>query len=127
VIVDIHRYIAYSIPTGFALLLLWSIFILVRNREPGGGYWNLLAALQVVIGIQFVVGATLFLSGHRPDSNGPQWLHYVYGAFFPGLVLVIAHNRARKTEAAPWLIFGIAAFFCFGLTFRALQTGLGID
>jgi hypothetical protein len=127
VIVDIHRYIAYSIPTGFAVLMLWSIFILVRNREPAGGYWNLLAALQVVVGIQFIVGATLFLSGHRPDSNGPQWLHYVYGAFFPALVLGVAHNRARKTEGAPWLIFGIAAFLCFGLTFRALQTGLGID
>ncbi|MEA2461740.1 MAG: hypothetical protein QOH90_1917 [Actinomycetota bacterium] len=126
-IVDIHRYIAYSIPTGFAILMFWSIFILVRNREPGGGYWNLLAVLQVVIGIQFIVGATLFLSGHRPDSNGPQWLHYVYGAFFPALVLGVAHNRARKTEGAPWLIFGIAAFLCFGLTFRALQTGLGID
>jgi hypothetical protein len=127
VIVTVHRLIAFSIPSGFLLLLLWSIFIPVRNREPGNGYWNLLAVLQVVIGIQFIVGATLFLSGHRPDSNGPQWLHYVYGAFFPGLVLAVAHNRARKTEGAPWLIFGIAAFLCAGLTFRALQTGLGID
>jgi len=127
VITDVHRYIAYSIPTGFFLLMLWSILVLIRNKEPGGAYWNLLAVLQVVIGIQFIVGATLFLSGHRPDSNGPTWLHYVYGAFFPGLVLTVAHIRARKTGGAPWLIFGIAAFLCFGLTFRALQTGLGID
>ena len=125
-ITDLHRYVAYSIPAGFLLLLLWSIFVLVRNREPGGGYWNLLAALQVIVGVQFVVGAILFLSGNRPASNGPSWLHYVYGAFFPGLVLTIAHLRARKV-AAPWLVFGIAAFLCFGLTFRALQTGLGID
>jgi hypothetical protein len=127
VIVDIHRYIAYSIPAGFLLLMLWSILVVLRNRDPGAWYWNLLGALQVIIGIQFIVGSTLFLSGHRPDSNGPQWLHYVYGAFFPGLVLVVAHHRARKNEGAPWLVFGIAAFLCFGLTFRALQTGLGID
>jgi hypothetical protein len=127
VIVDIHRFIAFTIPSGFFLLTLWSGFVLLRNKEPGGGYWNLLAALQVIIGIQFLVGATLFLMGHRPDSNGPQWLHYVYGAFFPALVLGVAHQRARKVEGAPWLIFGIAAFLCAGLTFRALQTGLGID
>lgn len=123
----LHRFVGYSVPTGFAVLTLWALYSLVRNKEPAAFFWSLLAALQVVIGIQFIVGATLFLSGRRPASNGPNWLHYLYGAVFPALVLWYAHRRARKAPAAPWLIFGVAAFVCFGLTFRALQSGLGID
>ena len=124
---DLHRYVAYTIPAGFLLLALWSLAMLIRNREPGGWFWHLLATLQVVIGVQFLIGGVLFLTGARPASNGPSWLHYVYGALFPALVLVVAHRRASKVATAPWLIFGVAALVCFGLTFRALQTGLGID
>jgi hypothetical protein len=126
-VVDLHRFVGYSVPTGFALLALWTIFSLVRNKEPLPLFWTLLAVLQVIIALQFLVGGGLFLSGRRPASNGPDWLHYVYGAFFPALVLVVAHLWARRARAGPWLIFGLAALICFGLTFRALQTGLGID
>jgi len=126
---DLHRFIAYSIPAGFALMVLWAVYSFVRNRVPHDWFWNLLAVLQVVIGIQVIVGGILFIGGARPDSNGPQWLHYVYGALFPGAVLVIAHGLARseRFRDIPWLPFGVAALVCFGLTFRALQTGLGVD
>jgi len=123
----LHRFVAYSVPASFALLALWSVYGLIRNRDPNDWFWNLLGFAQTVIAVQVVVGAILFLGGRRPASNGPGWLHYVYGAAFPALVLLIAHARARKVEVAPWLIFGVASLVCFGLTFRALQTGLGID
>ena len=53
-------------------------------------FWNLIALIQIVIAIQVIVGGILFLMGHRPDSNGPTWLHYVYGAFFPAALLLSA-------------------------------------
>lgn len=126
---DIHRFIAYSIPAGFILLVLWALVSLLRNRNPGDLFWSLLAALQVVIGIQVIVGGILFLGGGRPISNGPQWLHYAYGGLFPAAVLVAAHRiaAAERFRQIPWAVFGAAALICFGLTFRALQTGLGID
>jgi hypothetical protein len=123
----LHTYVAYAIPAGFGALVLASIYTYVRNREPANWYWNLLAVLQVIVGIQFLVGAYLFLAGGRPQSNGPNWLHYVYGAAFPLLVLVIAHTQARKRAGAEVLFFGVAAFLCTFSTLRALQTGLGID
>lgn len=123
----LHKVVGYSIPTGFAILALWAVYGLIRNRDPHPWFWSLLGVLQVVIGIQFVFGGLLFLSGYRPDSNGPEWLHYVYGALFPAAVLTFAHRWARGAKTAPWLVFGVAALICFGLTFRALQTGLGID
>lgn len=126
-VATIHRLVAYSIPTGFAILMLWAAYSLIRSKDPHPAFWSLLGILQVVVGIQFLFGGALFLSGRRPPSNGPTWLHYVYGALFPAAVLTFAHVWARKVKVAPWLIFGVAALVCFGLTFRALQTGLGID
>lgn len=124
---DLHRYIAYAIPAGFALLALWALLSLVINRPPAGAFWHLLAAVQVVLGLQVLIGGVLFLSGARPSSNGPTWLHYVYGGLFPVALLAAGHRAARRYPGAPYLVFGAVALVCFGLTFRALQTGLGID
>lgn len=124
---DFHRFVGYSIPSGFGLLGLWALYGFIRNRAPCGGFWTLLAALQIVLAVQLVVGGGLFLSGLRPVTSGPEWLHYAYGALFPAVVLALAHRYAPRLEGIPWAAFGIAGFVCFGLTFRALQTGLGID
>ncbi len=126
---EIHGYIAYSIPTGFALLALWAIVSFARNKGPGEWFWNLLAVLQVVVAVQVLIGAYLYLSGGRPPTNGPEWLHYVYGGLFPAAVLIAAHRVAKseRFSGIPWAVFGFAALICFGLTFRALQTGNGWD
>jgi hypothetical protein len=126
-VTDLHRYIAYAVPAGWALLALWTLLSFIRNKPPGERFWNLLGVLQGVLVIQALVGAILFLSGARPTSNGPSWLHYVYGVLFPVAVLVGAHRFARKQQGISWIVFGIASVVIFGLTFRALQTGLGID
>ncbi len=125
--IELHRYVAFAVPTGWALLALWAAVAFVRNRPPGDRFWDLLGVLQVLLGIQAIVGVLLFVSGHRPNPNGPEWLHYVYGALFPLAVLVGAHRFARKQEGISWVVFGVAALVVFGLTFRALQTGFGID
>lgn len=124
---DLHAYVAYSIPTGFAILVLVSIYSYFGNREAPGWYWTILGILQGVLGLQLLIGLFLFATGGRPQSNGPSWLHYVYGAGFPILVLVIAHVQSRKRPGVEILIFGVAAFLCTFATIRALQTGLGID
>ena len=123
----IHEYVAYSVPAGFLLLALWTLYAFVRNQPPHDWYWTLLAALQVVLGIQIVVGIVLFLMGGRPTPpSGPVWLHYVYGGLFPAALLVVAHRYAsERFKEIPYVVFGIVALVNFGLTFRALQTGLG--
>lgn len=124
---DIHLYIAYAIPTAFGILVLTSLFSYFTNKEAPAWYWTVLGILQGVMGLQLLVGLYLLLTGARPQSNGPSWLHYVYGAGFPLLVLVIAHTQARKRPGVEIFIFGLAAFICTFSTIRALQTGLGID
>lgn len=125
--IHVHRFIAYGIPAGWALLALWTLVAFVANRDPGAWFWRLLGVMQALIIVQLIVGGILFLIGGRPNSNGPEWLHYVYGALFPVFVLAVAHRFARRTEGIAWIPFGVAALVVFGLTFRALQTGLGID
>jgi hypothetical protein len=85
--------------------------------------------MQVALGIQAAIGIILFLLGYRPNSNGPSWLHYIYGLIFPVVVLGFAHRYAQRDrfKDIPWLVFGVAAFLIGFATIRAIQTGLGID
>ena len=124
---QIHRLIAFAVPFGWALLAGWSLFSFLRNKPPGDRFWTLLGALQAILGVQIVIGLILLALGRIPVSRGPVWLHYVYGGLFPVAVLVVAHRFARRQEGISWLVFGVAALVIFGLTFRALQTGLGVD
>lgn len=121
----VHRMVAYAIPAGFALLALWAVVAWFRKREPHRFFWVLLGALQVIVGVQVLVGAFLFVMGARPAASGPTWLHYAYGGLFPVIVLIVAHRWARRLEGLAWVAFGVAGFVNFGLTFRALQTGFG--
>lgn len=107
--------------------MLWSLWSLVRNKPPVAAFWTLLGWLQVVVGIQVVVGAALFLLGFRPQSNGTVWLHYAYGGLFPIALLVTAHRYAKKYEDLGFVVFGLASFLICALTIRALMTGFGAD
>lgn len=122
----IHRYIGYVVPAAFLILTIWSIVSFLRSKEPSDRYWGLLAAIQVVLGVQVIVGSVLFLMGGRPPPQANAWLHYVYGGLFPIGILVVAHVQSRKRPPLTLVLFGLAAFVNFGLTARALMTGLGV-
>jgi hypothetical protein len=119
-----HAYIGYVIVGGWGLLFLWGLGAFIVKREPNQWFWRLLAALQVILIVQLIVGVILWASGHRL----PSFLHFAYGVLFPAIVLVIAHTvgRGLEDESDAWKVFAVAAFFVFGLTLRALTTGLGL-
>ncbi len=117
----VHLVIGYAVVGGFALLWLWGMATWVIRRGPGQPFWWVLGVVQVILLVQGVVGVVLILSGLRASA-----LHYVYGVIFPILLLLVAHVLAREAFAhRPWFAFSWAAFFAFGLTLRALMTGLG--
>jgi heme A synthase len=121
----VHLYVAYVVPAGFAVLAIWALISFLRNRTPASGFWTLLGFLQVVLGLQVIVGGILFLSGLQPTTEGPVWLHYAYGGLFPAALLVGAHRFGTKHQDVAWIVFGVVAFLNAGLTVRALMTGLG--
>jgi Na+-translocating ferredoxin:NAD+ oxidoreductase RnfA subunit len=120
----VHVALGFAVVGAFGLLWLWSLGTFVARRpDVHRWYWTLLAILQVILGIQVIVGIVLLVTGNRRPL-----LHYLYGAVFPLIVLIAAHVVARDEDNGfePWKVFGFATFIAFGLTLRALMTGLGI-
>jgi hypothetical protein len=117
-----HRIEGFVIVIGWGVLFLWGVGLFILKRDAGRLYWGLLTVLQVLLGLQLLAGLVLFAAGGRPSL-----LHYLYGAVFPAIVLVVCHVFSRGLEKPPYhLFFTIGAFFVFGLTARALMTGLGL-
>jgi hypothetical protein len=121
---SVHKFVAFAIVIGWGALFLWGTATWVLRREPGALFWRLLALLQVLIGIQLVAGIVLLATGRHL----PSLLHLGYGLVFPVIALIAAHVLARSLEDDfdAHKIFTVAAFVVFGLTLRALTTGLGL-
>jgi hypothetical protein len=119
----VHKAIGFVIVSAFGVMFLWGLVAFIVKREPNQWWWRLLAALQVVLIVQLGAGLALLALGRSRSV-----LHYAYGAVFPAIVLVGAHVIARglEDEADSWKVFAVASFFLFGLTLRALTTGLGL-
>ena len=117
----IHRYAGIAIVIGWALLFVLGLALLIRRRDAGRWYWGLLTVLQVLLAVQLFAGLTYVGMGGRP-----AFLHYMYGAVFPGAVLVLCHGLTRGLDKPPYhMFFTAGAFFVFALTSRSLMTGLG--
>jgi hypothetical protein len=117
-----HELAGFVIVAGWGLLFLFGVGLWVTKRDANRLYWGLLTVLQVLVGIQLLAGLVLLVSGGRQPL-----LHYLYGAVFPALVLAVCHVFTRGLEKPPYhVFFTVGSFFVFGLTARALMTGLGI-
>jgi hypothetical protein len=124
---EVHKYVGFAVIAVFTVGWLWGLVALIAKRGPGQGFWTWLVVAQVIAGVQAAIGLILLALGYRPET----WLHYVYG-FGPIVVFLIAHQMAREMHgqqggrlSQPWVVFAAAAFICFGLSGRAVMTGLG--
>jgi len=116
-----HELEGFVIVAGWGLLFLWGIGLFLFRREADRLYWGLVAVLQVLLGIQLLAGTVLLVMGDRRPV-----LHYLYGAVLPAITLVVCHVLTRSLQKPPYhLFFTWGALFIFGLTARALMTGLG--
>jgi hypothetical protein len=117
----VHLAMGWFIVGSFGLLSLWGLVTWIIRRGPGRAFWWLVAAVQVALFAQLVAGVILLLVGGRRPL-----LHFAYG-IFPFALLLGAHWVARNViPERPWAAFAVASAIAFGLTYRALQTGLGI-
>ena len=117
-----HILEGFAVVAGWGVLFLFGIGLFITKRDANRLYWGRLTALQVLLGLQLLAGLVLLVQGGRQPI-----LHYFYGAVFPALVIGVCHLFTRGLEKPPYhLFFTIGSFFVFGLTARALMTGLGI-
>jgi hypothetical protein len=119
---QVHKITGFLIVGGWGVLMLWGGISWLVKREPNAWFWRLLGVLQGILILQLVIGLILWASHPLP-----AFLHPFYGALFPAIVLGIAHIFARDLddESDRWKVFAVASLFVFGLTLRALTTGLG--
>lgn len=119
----IHRVVGFVILGLFTVGWVFGLVLWITRRQAGDWFWRWLTAAQVVAIVQALIGGVLFLAGGRPTT----WLHYVYG-FGPLVIFGVAHLLARDEafRTRPWAPFALASFISFGLSLRALTTGLGI-
>jgi hypothetical protein len=139
----LHRVIGFLVVAVFAVGWVWGLGarLFARSRTPGDPYWRWVATAQVTSGVQAILGLTMLVIGDRVSTGSSlsNQLHYVYG-LLPLLIFAVAHVVARggnlsavgvrrrngeEIPLRPWVPFAWASFICFGLTLRALMTGLG--
>jgi hypothetical protein len=92
-----HELEGFVIVAGWGVLFLFGVGLFITKRDANRLYWGLLTVLQVLLGIQLLAGLVLFAQGGRPAV-----LHYLYGAVFPALVLVV-HPRPGEAPLPPVL------------------------
>jgi ABC-type transport system involved in multi-copper enzyme maturation permease subunit len=125
----IHRIVGYVVVAVFTVGWVWGLGAAIVRRRPGERYWIWLTVAQVVALVQALIGVVLLLMGLRHTS----WLNLVYG-FGPLVIFGIGHAMARELQRGdegmpaipPWAVFAAAGFISFGLSSRALMTGLGV-
>jgi hypothetical protein len=119
-VIALHRVVGLAVGGIFGLVALWGLALWILNSDPGRMFWRLVAAGQVGVVIQVVLGIVMFFL-----RGGMEPLHYAYGAF-PLLVLWFTHRQSKKYEGLEWVAFSIAGLVIFGLQTRGFMTGLGM-
>ncbi|MGH2573499.1 MAG: hypothetical protein ACRDGU_08490 [Actinomycetota bacterium] len=119
----IHAAVGFAIVGGWFVFFVWGLIGWLAKRDPGAWYWRFLAFLQLLLALQLAAGVVLLAAGRTQSL-----LHYAYGLLFPVIAVVVAHVLARGMEQGrdALLVFVIGSFVVFGLTLRALATGLGL-
>jgi hypothetical protein len=139
-VAQVHGYVL-----GFGIIGSWLVVMLLSlvlralaarstDRDAGSDagadaevpwFWRVVSAAQILLGVQLLVGAYLFLAGGRP---GPDTFihvfHPLYGFVFPGIVLVYGHKLAREGRVHPFTAFAVVGLVNFGLTARAFMVAV---
>lgn len=126
-VVTIHRYVGEAIVGALIVIAVsGAVLRLMRRDEAPRLFWGLQHYTENVLVLQIVIGLVLFLSGRRVPGGPLIWLHYLYGSLFPLIAVIGGRIAALRREEHDYVGVAWGAFFGFGLTLRALMTGLGI-
>lgn len=122
-----HEILGFAIVGAFLALALWGLVLrlLGRSQAPRG-FWALQHYTENVLAVQVALGLVLLLVGRRVVGGSLVWLHYLYGSLFPLIAVVAGRIAGMRREDREYVGLAWGAFFAFGLTARALMTGLGI-
>lgn len=108
------------------VIFFWGVISrLLRREEPPIGLWVVQHWTENLLVVQTLVGLVLLLMGRRIVGIPLAWLHYFYGSLFPLVAIIGGRIASLRRERYAQMSLAWGAFFAFGLSLRALQTGCG--
>jgi hypothetical protein len=100
------------------LMALWGLFRYFRKEGVNSNYWGALAIGEILIVVQGLLGAYLWIIGERPERS----LHVLCGIaaarVFPGVYAYTKGNEERRSI----LVYGVALLVSVLLIMRAIST-----
>lgn len=122
----IHQWVGISIVAAFVVLMLWGAGLRIfRRPEAPVLFWGIQHYTENVLLLQTVLGLVLLVMGRRIVGEPFAWLHYFYGSLFPLIAVVGGRIAAMRREERDYVGLTWGALVAFGLTARALMSGLG--
>lgn len=119
-LVFIHARLSITVLLFLLALGLWGLWSYLRGEGVSGSMWGALAVGELLILMEGLLGASLFLGGYRPARTG---IHILYGIFLAiALPGAYSYTRGRSSRGEA-LIFGLLALFLAGVAIRARVTG----
>ena len=114
-----HERLATTVMLFMGAVGLWGLLSFARGEVLSGSISGALAIGQVLVVVQGIMGAILFIDGgHRPSS-----VHYLYGITAVLITpFVWSYVKDRHPRQA-LLFYSLTALFIFGLAIRGMQTG----
>lgn len=122
-----HRYLGIAIVAVLGCIALFGLALRLFGREEAPRlFWGLQHYTENVLVLQVLTGIVLLFMGRRVVGGPLVWLHYLYGSLFPLIAMVGGRIAGLRRDHREYVGIAWGAFFAFGLTTRALMTGLGI-
>jgi hypothetical protein len=118
-IVATHGVLARALLLYAVVIAIWGTYLYFRRAAVNGGFRASYLILGGLTAVDGIVGAVLFIAGHRPT----ELLHIVYGIFavlfIPGVYLY-SQGGSKRREAV--LLAG-ACWIVAIAYFRGIATG----
>lgn len=118
----VHGRLSVTVLLYLLILGLWGLWSYLRGRGISPSLWGALAIAELLIVVEGLLGAGLFVAGYRPARTG---IHILYGVFL-AVALPGAYTLTRERQArGQALIFALVVLFLAGVAIRARMTGGG--
>ena len=123
----LHQILGFAVVGALLVIALFGLGLKIARREEAPrAFWILEHYTENVLIAQVVIGLILFLVlGRRVVGDSLIFLHYFYGSLFPVIAIVAGRIAGLRRERQEFVGPTWGAFFAFGLTLRALMTGMG--
>lgn len=117
-LVEVHARLGNTALYYIGILALWGLWRIIRKQGVGSNYWGALLIGEILIILQGVLGAYLWLGGARPGRG----IHILYGVvaaiIIPG---IYAYTKGDQDQRV-MLVYAFSLLAMVGIIIRAIMT-----